>query len=190
MNASKNISIAVAGLVVGAAVALLSPAIAHADAYGDLVKISTAFHQAKSYHAEEDFSNGRVNTIDFVAPDRWRLKEGDNMEDLIIGDDVYTVSKGSASKLPFGGFFIRRIVEKSWDRAINSSAVRESARDLGQQMLDGRSVHAYSFSYRDTPTTIYVDSDWLPVEAVSHSGGLTTTVRYSKYNTAISIEAP
>jgi hypothetical protein len=86
--------------------------LALADAYDDLVKVHTAFQNAKSWHADEHFSNGKVVTVDYVAPDHWRIQPNPNMTELIIGNDVYMGQKGRATKLPFGGGMVRKSLEQ------------------------------------------------------------------------------
>jgi hypothetical protein len=162
--------------------------LALADAYDDLVKVHTAFQNAKSWHADENFSNGKVVTVDYVAPDHWRIQPNPKMTELIIGNDVYMVQKGRATKLPFGGGMVRKSLEQ-----VNlnfSDEIKQSARDLGTQTLDGQSVHVYSYTVQGNPVTLYVGANSLPVQDVVQNKNLTTTIKYSQYNAPISIQAP
>jgi hypothetical protein len=68
--------------------------------------------------------------------------------------------------------------------------MRQTGRDLGMQMLDGRSLHEYSYTVRGVPVNLYVGPDWLPVESIVHDKNLTTTIVYSAYNTPMTIDAP
>jgi hypothetical protein len=61
---------------------------------------------------------------------------------------------------------------------------------LGVQSVDGQNVYAYSFVTHGIPATLYVAPDSLPVQSVVNYTRGTTTIKYSKYNKPISIEAP
>jgi hypothetical protein len=167
---------------------LLVPAVVFAGAYDDLLRVQAAFQSASSWHADEHFSNGRTVTVDYVAPDRWRIQPSPGITELVIGNDVYMVRNGHASKLPFGGAMIRGIIQHVGFSA--SDDIRQSATDLGTQALNGQSVHVYSYTTRGTPVTLYVGANWLPVQSIVQDKNLTTTITYSQYNAPISIEAP
>ncbi len=161
---------------------------AFADAYDDLMKVQMAFQSAKSYHGEEHFSNGRTTTVDYSAPDRWRIQPSPDVTELVIGNDVYMINKGRTMKMPFGGMIVRRII-KSFTFSANGE-IKQTARDLGMQSVDGQSVHAYSYVTHGTPVTMYVGPDSLPVQSVVQDKKLTTTIKYSKFNEPIAIEPP
>lgn len=166
---------------------LLFP-MAHADAYGDLMKAQAAFLNAKSWHAEEHFSNGRTVLVDFSAPERWRIEPSPGMTELVIGGDVYLVRNGKATKMPFGGFMISRMI-KHFQFAADAE-VKKTAQDLGTQTLNGRTVHVYTYTVHGVPATLYVGDDSLPVQDVVKDSSVTTVITYSKYNEPLTIEAP
>jgi hypothetical protein len=168
-----------------AAAILVVPLLAFADAYDDLVKVQTAFQNAKSWHAVEQFSNGKTTTVDFAAPDRWRIQSAPNLAHVLIGNDAYMVSNGRSMRLPFGGM-IQKMVKNLTFSA--QEDVRQSTRDLGVQTLNGQNVHVYSFTNHGVPATLYVGKDLLPVQNVIQDKKNTTTIIYSKYNEPISIE--
>jgi hypothetical protein len=174
---------ALRALAVGA---VLLPAVAFADAYADLLQVQTAFQDAKSWHADEHFSNGKTTTVDYVAPDRWRVQPASNITEIVIGDDVYMVSNGKVTKLPIGGGMIRNAIQ----RYSLSADVKASVRDLGMQTVAGRSLHGYSYTVRGVPVTMYVGPDSLPAETVVRVSNGTTTIDYSGYNTPIAIQVP
>ncbi len=189
MNVMQRVRMAVAGIGLAtlAAVALLAPKATFAGAYSDLMKVQVAFRNAKSFRAEEHLSNGRTTTLEYSAPDRWRIEPSPTLTELVIGKDIYMVHKGKVNKLPFGGGMVRRMV-KHMEFSVNKDA-QKTARDLGTQTLDGQSVHVYSFVSHGN-VTIYVGADWLPVKAVVKNKKKTTTIDYSKFNEPISIELP
>lgn len=169
-------------------VSYLLSSVALADAYGDLKKAQAAFLSAKSWHAEEHLSDGRTVQVDFSAPDRWRIQPTPTMTEVVIGNDVYMIQGGRSMKMPMGGMMISKMIKQF--QISDDPEVRKSAQDLGTQMLNGRTVHAYSYTVRGVPETIYLGDDSLPVQAVVKNSSATTVVDYSKFNQPISIEAP
>lgn len=169
------------------ALAILLPVSALAGPYEDLVKVETAFQNVKSFHAVEQFSNGKSSIVDYVAPDRWRKQNTPTEADVAIGNDVYIVSNGQTSRLPFGGGIIRGAITH-FSKFGNDNEIRETAQDLGMRTLNGQSVHVYSFKSHGSLATLYVGPDSLSLENVVKSGKHTTTITYSEYNQPISIE--
>jgi hypothetical protein len=168
--------------------ALMVPQALFADAYSDLLKVQDAFMKAKSWHAEEHFSNGKTTIVEYSAPDRWRVHPSPDMTSLVIGNDVYMVRNGKATKLPFGGGMFKKMIQSMAFSA--NDEIKQTVRDLGTQTLDGQSVHVYSFTSHGVLETLYVGHNMLPVQAVVNDKKVTTTIKYSKYNTPISIDLP
>lgn len=168
-------------------VVLFLPVLALADPVADLAKCITAFEQAKSWHAEEHFANGKVVTLDYVAPDRWRVRPNPKITELVIGNNLYMVRNGHATRLPFGGGMIHKMIQK-FGTGKMTDEMRRSLRDLGMQTLNGKPVHVYSYTSQNVPETLYVGSDHLPVQSVVHNKKHPVTITYSKFNAPISIE--
>jgi hypothetical protein len=162
------------------------PFLLFADAYDDLMKVQAAFQAAKSWHAEEHFSNGKTTIVEYSAPDRWRVQPTPDMTELVIGNDVYMVHNGRSTKLPFGGGMIRKTIQDAGFSVKDD--IKQTARDLGMQTLDGQSVRVYSYTAHDIPVTLYIGPNLLPVQSVVQDKKMTTTIKYSKYNEPISIE--
>jgi hypothetical protein len=186
MRGSLVRTLTLRALAVGAV--LMLPAAAFADAYADLLRVQAAFQNSTSWHAEEHFSNGKTTIVEHVAPDRWRVRPAPDITELVIGNDVYMVRNGKVTKLPVGGGTIRGMMERLAFSA--NDDVKASARDLGMRTVGGRSLHAYSYTVRGVPVTMYVGPGSLPVESVVHDKNGTTTIDYSGYNSAITIDAP
>jgi len=91
--------------------AVLVPAAASAAPYDDLMTALAAFRNATSWHADEQFSNGRSVTVEYSAPDRWRIQPTPNMTEFIIGNDVYMVRNGQAVKMPIGGAMLQQTIQ-------------------------------------------------------------------------------
>jgi hypothetical protein len=168
------------------AAAVLLPLAALADPYSDLVKAHDAFKAAKSWHAVEHFSNGRTMTIDFSAPDRWRVQPMPNMTELVIGSDVYMVRNGKSMKMPMGGEMIRNQIQSAGAQPMDPS-IKQTVKDLGMQTVNGKSVHGYSYTAQGQPVTMYVGADSLPVESIVKTPRGTVTVDYSNYNVPVTI---
>lgn len=168
-------------------VALFLPVQAFAGPAGDFAKAIEAFQQAKSWHADEHFSNGRTVKVDYVAPDRWRVQPTSKITELVIGKNVYMVRNGHAMRLPFGGGMIRKMIRKLSTGKMTDE-MRKSLRDLGMQTLNGHRVHVYSFTSQKIPETVYVGAGHLPVQVVIHDKKHPATITYSKFNAPISIE--
>lgn len=186
MTGSKKVKRMTVGVVVIGSFLLSSVALA--DAYGDLMKAQSAFQNAKSWHAEEHFSNGKTVLVDYSAPERWRIQPTPTMTELVIGGDVYMVDNGRTMKMPFGGMMISRMI-KHFQFAADAE-VKKSAQDLGTRSLNGQTVHVYSYTVHGVPETLYIGGDSLPVQAVVKNSSVTTIISYSRYNEPISIEVP
>ncbi len=179
-------SVLIRSMLVAAGLVTLLPGAAFGDAYHDLLKVQAAFKDARSWQADEHFSNGRAVTVEYSAPDRWRIQPAPNITELVIGSDVYMLANGHTTKLPLGGGMIRQNLQGA-GFSVNQD-IRQSARDLGMQSLRGQSVHVYSYTTEGVPATIYVGANSLPVQSVVHNKDVTITIEYSKYNEPISIQ--
>jgi hypothetical protein len=166
--------------------AAFAPAAARADAAGDLAAVMSNFAAAKSYHVTEALPGGRTVTIDYVAPDRWRISPTPNITELLIGNDVYMVRNGKTTHLPIPGGMLRATIDQL--KGSLPSDVKSTARDLGMQTLDGQAVHVYSYTSHGATVTLFVGSNHLPVRNVVKASNGTTTITYSQYNAPISIE--
>lgn len=161
------------------------PLAAHADAYADLVQAKTAFEAVHSWHGVEQMSNGRTVIVDHVAPDRWRIQPMPNMTEILIGGDLYLVRDGKTMHMPFVMPQIQQIVNQDW-LAVDPE-IKSTAKDLGIQNVNGTMLHAYSFTAKGVPVTLYLDSHHLPARSIVTSSNGTVTVTYSEFNAPITI---
>jgi hypothetical protein len=175
--------IALAIMLTGAAA--LAPMTARADAYGDLLASMKAFAAATSWHAVEQMPGGHVVTVDYVAPDKWRIAPTPTMTELLIGNDVYMVRNGKSTHLPIPGSMLRATISR-FDAQVPSD-VKASAKDLGMQNVGGQMVHAYQFTSKGTPVVMYIGSNRLPVQSVVKDPKGNVTITYSQYNAPITI---
>jgi hypothetical protein len=166
------------------AVIYLVPSIATAGPVDDLEKVWAAVGAQKSWHQAIALPGGKTDTIDYVAPDRWRMQH-DGVTTVVIGDSTYLIKNGKTEKLDIpaeGGPTMSFAGELGDD-------IKRSARDLGMQTLNGQAVHAYSFTSEGLPTTLYVGANKLPVQGVVHQPqGTSVTITFSQWNAPIHIE--
>ena len=168
------------------ALTVLFPTLLPADAADDLIKMKEMFMSSKSWHAEEHTASGKNLTLEYSAPDRYRIQVNPDTTYIVVGENIYMLRNGHATKLPFGGGMIKKMIDSS---VLSVDAdIKQSARDMGMQTIEGQTLHAYSFTTRDTPVTVYVGPDNLPVETtIPDKTSGTTTVKYSKFNEPITI---
>jgi hypothetical protein len=166
------------------AVIYLVPSIANAGPVDDLEKVRAAANAQKSWRATMVLPGGKTDTIDYVAPDRWRTQHN-GVTTLVIGDSTYLIKNGKTEKLDIPaeeGPMISFAGELGDD-------VKRSVRDLGVQTLNGQAVHVYSFTSEGILTTFYVGANNLPVQAVMRRPqGTGVTITFSQWNAPIHIE--
>jgi hypothetical protein len=166
----------------------LVPSLANAAPVDDLEKVWAAFKAQKSWRATIAVPGGKTDTIEYVAPDRWRMQRWNGVTALVIGDSTYLIQNGQTKKLDMPAGTGPIMTSSPFARAFGDD-VKGSARDLGMQTLNGQSVHVYSFTSEGVPTTLYVGANNLPVQAVMHQAqGTSITATYSQYGAAIHIE--
>ena len=174
-----------------ASAALLGAGTACAGAFGQLVRAELALKQASSWHLTERLPGGKTLSIEYSAPNRWRIRPAPNVTEVIIGSDVYMASAGHVMKLPaLYGAMIARTVHIHMFTAGERAKVRRSLRDLGMRTLDGKPVHVYRYELDGSTETWYINSKSLPVRAVIHDGTGTRVASYSRFNTPVSIQPP
>ncbi len=186
-------------LYVGVVSGLLLPGCAFAGAYADLAQVRAAFFKATSWHIEEHLG-GRTMEIDYSAPDRWRFVPAPNIKEVLIGNDVYMVTNGHVMRLPpaYGTMVaqaMRRAAKTDPFSGVTKADMRKTARDLGMQTLDGKSVHVYGCVVRGVDETLYVGADHLPVRVVMNGVKIKghrvkVVADYSQFNQPIAIEPP
>lgn len=183
------------GLVSG----LLLSGAAFGGAYADLAGVRAAFAKATSWHIEEHFG-GKTMTIDYSAPDRWRVAPAPNLTEVVIGKDVYVDTNGHVMRMPpaYGAVIARAMkgtLKTNPFQGVTKADMQKTARDLGMRTLEGRSVHVYSCVVRGVNETLYVGADKLPVRAVMDGVKIkgkrvNIVVDYSRFNQPIAIQPP
>jgi hypothetical protein len=164
------------------------PFVAAADPYADMQKINAAFDAQKGYHADEHFSNGQTVSVDYIPPDRIKVLPSAGGGEIVIGNDMWVNNNGKWTKMP--SFMARMITGKieQYRHGLPSGIDASSVKDLGMQTVNGKRLHAYSYVASGAPTTLWVGANDLPVQLVTSSKGITTTILYSYTN--VSVESP
>jgi len=162
----------------------------------------TRFLAATSFRATvTDVNKGQqLSSMHFVAPDRYHIQNGQGqMEQVLIGDDAYTLIDGKRVKLPMP-IKVGRIV----GQYRNQAALDELARDLdvtalGEDSVDGTPAKVYSYTQTeparaDVKVWIGIASG-LPIQLESEGRFMgvksKTRLRYYDYNDAsIRVTAP
>lgn len=184
------------GLVLG----LLLLGTAMASPYADLVQMRAAFFKATSWRIEEHLAGRKTLVVEYSAPDRWRFTPSANLQEVIIGKDVYMVTDGHAMKLPpsYGTVIAKRMANKSKSDPLAGASkadLKKTARDLGMHTLDGKSVHVYRLVVHGIAETLYVGADRLPVRAVMkgvmiRGKHVDIVADFSRFNQPVTIKPP
>lgn len=162
----------------------------------EVAQVMDAFMAAKSYHVEmvSTGATGMTMEMDFVAPDRYRMKTPTATQH-IIGDTMYMTIDGRTMKVPLPKEQMNQYRDPARFAANKATMTVES---LGSDNVDGQSAKKYRVHNTEPmpgESLIWVGSNGFPlqVEATSNAGGqsMVTTIRYSRFNDpTITVSAP
>ncbi len=160
----------------------------------DLVKVQKTFYALKTFHADLTMTSASI-AMDFVWPDRVRETLGNGMVAVFIGSNAWMSVRGRMMQMPAG-------------MAAPLRARLQSIRSLG---LQGKLTNDYTVTYTGMKSIgsmqartyhlvqktgsavvdMWISAKNLPIQAVvkTTNGGL-ITLRYSKFNAPIIINAP
>jgi len=184
-----------------AAVALgLACSAAGAAPKDDLHAAFAKFLQAKSFRASvTDVKNGGVvSTMEFVAPDRYRIKPAKGPQSLVVGDTMYLDMNGKLTPMPVPGIGekVAQYRNKDFLAEVESGMTVQA---LGDETVDGEAAKVYAYTVTkplksDAKTWISQKSG-LPIQIESTGSFMghtaTTRVRYSGFDDpSIRIDAP
>ncbi|MDQ3494650.1 MAG: hypothetical protein M3485_03780 [Pseudomonadota bacterium] len=173
----------------------MSAATAHAGAREEVEAAMQKFLAARSYHVEmqHDGPQPMTTTVDFVAPDRYRLSSPMGAQ-TIVGDTMVMTMQGRSMRVP-----LPKGTLTQWRDPAQMEKHRDtlSIEALGAAMLDGKPARKYRMmnSKPRSESLMWVGADGYPrrIEATAQMQGkpVTTTLRYSRFNDpAIKIAAP
>jgi outer membrane lipoprotein-sorting protein len=183
----------------GATLALFCTAAA-ATPKDDLHAAFTRFMKIRSFRATvTDPGKGeQISTMEYVAPNRYRMKTADGPQQIIVGDAMYMDMDGKLMRMPIPG------VGKLTARYRNEVFLHEmeggmTVTALPNEVVDGEPAKVYAYTMTqpvksDAKTWISVKTG-LPIQVESTGSfmGHTSTARihYSNFNDpSIRIDAP
>ena len=149
------------------------------------------FAAARSYHATMVHSGPRTmsNQVDFVAPDRMRMKMPMGTQ-VVIGDTMYMQMPGDGMQGRVMKVPMPKGTLTQWrDPArIAGSEATLVVRALGIELLDGKPARKYLTRDTRTPgeSTLWIGAGGYPlqvrVDSVHDGKPVSTTIRYSRIN--------
>ena len=166
-------------------------AAALADPYADLAQFGQAFIAVKAYHMTVTTDNGRTIEMDYVAPNKWHMVMGNDMESIYIDPDIWVHVRGNWMHVP-GGMGAGRMqgLIANVRGAIPSGDYKNdyTVTDLG--MKDG--FHAYDVTHKSSAdhSIIYLMPNNLPAKIEAFANGKKSTIVYSKFNASDITIAP
>lgn len=163
----------------------------------DEVKASMdKFLKAKSFHAvmTMEGARGMTNEMDFVAPDRYRMKMPVGTQ-VIIGDTMYMQADGRSMKVP-----LPKGTLSQWrdPLKIEENKAGLSVEALGSDSVKGQAAKKYlvrNTQPEPSEFTFWIGGDGLPLQLL-HQGQAqgkpySMTLRYSRFDDpTITIDAP
>jgi outer membrane lipoprotein-sorting protein len=178
---------------------LLMPAPAAADPKDELAKAWTAFLGLESFRTTiTNLDDGQqMATMEFQAPNRYRINSAGGPAIVIIGNDGYMDLGGRMMKVPVP---VEKMTAQYRDEGVLEKMRDDMViEDLGTDTLDGESVRKLRYvqtepEKADTVAWISEDSGYiLQLESTSGSGRKQARMRmnYSNFNDpAIDIQPP
>lgn len=176
-----------------------APAMTRENPAADIEAMADKFLAKKTFRAKmRGTGDKEVKTdLEFVAPDRFRIKTGPGLETIVIGKDVYLSMNGSFEKLP--GAMDGSIPDL---RATFNKEGRKWFSDVkyvGEESVGGKPSLVYEYKNKgegnlgENDSKIWVGKDDglpLKIESRYKRGNLKTMVIEYEYDPNIKIEAP
>ena len=169
------------------------------DPTADINRMADAFLEQRSFRAKMIGSGTTPMNVEFeyVAPDRFRIKNSQGPETVIIGKDIYLEMNGRWQKMPGGLGASVPDIRKAWDK--EGRKWISEARYVGEESVNGTPANVYTYHNKgaegvgENDSKIWVSkADGLPVriEANYKSGTLKSMRIDYFYDENISIEPP
>lgn len=165
----------------------------------DIDAMADKFLSQKSFRAKMLGTGDKdVKTdMEFVAPDRFRIKTGPGLETIVIGKDVYVSLEGSFMKLPGGMPDSIPNLRETFDR--EGRKWFSDVRYVGEESVGGRPASAYEYKNTgrdklgENDSKIWIaKDDGLPlrIESRFKSGNFKTMSIEYEYDPNIKIDVP
>lgn len=176
-----------------------APAATRENPAADIEVMADKFLAEKSFRAKMRGTGDKDVTTDleFVAPDRFRIKTGPGLETIVIGKDVYVSMEGSFMKLPgaMGDAIpdLRSTFNKEGRKWFSD------VRFIGEETVNAEPSFVYEYKNKgegnlgENDSKIWVaKDDGLPLKIESRykSGNRKTMVIEYEYDRNIKIEVP
>ncbi|MBK0014768.1 hypothetical protein [Stenotrophomonas sp. S41] len=166
-----------------------------ADPAEDIRAASQRLAEVRSFHAELDVEGAALavrSSMDFVAPDRFRLQTAAGPQ-TIIGDTMFLQAAGATRQVPTPAGLLDQ-----WKQPLTGDvpSAPMKAEDLGRQSLDGVDTRHYRLvSAAGERLEYWVDDQGLPRQIVRNGSNqgrpYQVRLRYSRFNDpALRIDLP
>jgi len=176
------------------ALADVAEAVNPLSAKDEIGKVMDAFLAVKSYHVDMTTATPKGDMamdMDFVAPDRYRMKTPMGTQ-YVIGDTMYMTMNGRTVKtaLPKG-----QIANYRDPAQFEANKATMTVEALGHDTIDGQRARKFlvrNTQPRPSESTIWVNGDGYPlrIEVVGQQAAR-VSIRYSRFNDpAIRIDPP
>lgn len=190
-------AVATAASVPAKAVGAVADAVSPLSAKDEIGKVMDGFLGVRSYHATLDTTHPQGNIameMDFVAPDRYRMKMPMGTQ-YVIGDTMYMTMDGRTMKVPLPKGQVANYRDPASFEANKASMQVEA---LGSDTVDGQAARKYRMRNTQpvpSESLLWVSADGYPlkIEVSGAAGGVTTrtTIHYSRFNDpSIRIDPP
>ena len=169
------------------------------DPTADINRMADAFLSQRSFRAKMVGSGSTpVNMeFEFVAPDRFRIKNARGPEMVVIGKDVYLEMNDQWQKMPGGLGASVPDIRKAWDK--EGRKWISDARMVGEEKVNGTPTYVYTYFNKGAEGVGANDSKiWVAISSglplrieANYKGGTlkSMTIDYD-YDANISIEPP
>lgn len=169
------------------------------DPLADINRMADAFLSQKSFRAKMVGSGQTPLSmeLEYVAPDRFRIKNTQGPEMVVVGKDVYLETNGRWQKIPGSLGASVPDIRKAWDK--EGRKWISDAKFVGEESVSGKPAYVYTYFNKGTEgvgandSKIWVSkADGLPlkIEANYKSGTLKSMTIDYDYDADISIEPP
>lgn len=169
------------------------------DAKADIEKMADRFMSLKSFKADMD-GDGQTpmkTELEFISPDRYRIKTGNKMEMIVIGKTTYMKlgEKWQKMAMPLDSTI------SDMRSAFNKEGMKwfSDVKYVGEDNADGKAAYLYTYQGKgpnnigENDSKLWVAKDsGLPIkiEAIYKSGNLKSmTIEYD-YESTVTIEPP
>jgi hypothetical protein len=172
---------------------------ATADPQADIESMADKFLTEKSFKAKMiGYGDKEIRTeIEFVAPDRFRVKSGEKLETIVIGKDLYLSMDGSYQKIPGGMGDTIPDLRKTFDK--EGRKWFSDVKFVGEEMAEGKPALVYAYHNKglngvgENDSKVWISKvDGLPIkiEATYKSGSMKSMKIEYDFETPITIEPP